>query len=93
MTFKIAMTLAALRSDESEISCSDLEFKTSLNLVEKVYLRHSIGILNKINKDSKTLNKTQDQLLTWMKSQGISNRSKTVAEIVEDASRIFAASI
>jgi hypothetical protein len=64
-----------------------------MDLVEKVYLRHSIGILNKINKDSKTLNKTQDQLLTWMKSQGILNRSKTVAEIVEAASRIFAASI
>ena len=41
-----------------------------MDLVEKVYLRHSISILNKINKDSKTLNKTQDQLLTWMKSQG-----------------------
>ena len=67
--------------------------KISMDLVEKVYLRHSIGILNKINKDSKKLNKTQDQLLTWMKSQGISNRSKTVAEIVEAASRIFAASI
>ena len=66
--------------------------KISMDLVEKVYLRHSIGILNKINKDSKKLNKTQDQLLTWMKSQGISNRSKTVAEIVEAASRIFAAS-
>jgi len=84
MTFKIAMTLAALRSDESEISCSDLEFKTSLNLVEKVYLRHSIGILNKINKDSKRLNKTQDELLNWMKSQGemkradIWNKAKTM---------------
>ena len=39
-------------------------------LVEKVYLKHSIGILNKINKDSSKLNKTQDQLITWMKSQG-----------------------
>lgn len=39
-------------------------------LVEKVYLKHSIGILNKINKDSSKLNKTQYQLITWMKSQG-----------------------
>lgn len=70
MTFKIAMTLAALRSDEPEITCSDLEFKTSLNLVEKVYLKHSIGILNKINKDSSKVNKTQDELLNWMKPQG-----------------------
>ena len=70
MTFKIAMTLTALRSDEPEITCSDLDFKTSLDLVEKVYLKHSIGILNKINKDTSKLNKTQDQLLTWMKSQG-----------------------
>ena len=63
MTFKIAMTLTALRSDDPEITCSDLDFKTSLDLVEKVYLRHSIGILNKINKDSSKLNKTQDELL------------------------------
>lgn len=39
-------------------------------LVEKIYLRHSIGVLNKINKDSKKLNKIQDELLTWMKTQG-----------------------
>jgi hypothetical protein len=84
MTFKIAMTLAALRSDESEITCSDLEFKTSLDLVEKVYLRHSIGILNKINKDSKRLNKTQNELLNWIKSQGevkrgdVWNKAKTM---------------
>ena len=70
MTFKIAMTLTALKSDDPEITCSDLDFKTSLDLVEKVYLKHSIGILNKINKDSSKLNKTQDELLTWMKSQG-----------------------
>ena len=75
MTFKIAMTLAALRSDDPEITCSDLEFKTSLDLVEKVYLRHSIDILNKINKDSKRLNKTQNELLNWMKSQGEVKRS------------------
>jgi len=70
MTFKIAMTLTALRSDEPEITCSDLDFKTSLDLVEKVYLKHSIGILNKINKDTSKLNKTQDELLNWMKSKG-----------------------
>lgn len=84
MTFKIAMTLAALRSDDPEITCSDLEFKTSLDLVEKVYLRHSIDILNKINKDSKKLNKTQNELLNWMKSQGelkrrdVWNKAKTM---------------
>ena len=84
MTFKIAMTLAALRSDDPEITCSDLEFKTSLDLVEKVYLRHSIDILNKINKDSKRLNKTQNELLNWMKSQGelkrrdVWNKAKTM---------------
>ena len=84
MTFKIAMTLSALRSDDSEITCSDLEFKTSLDLVAKVYLRHSIGVLNKINKDSKKLNKTQDELLNWMKSKGeikrgdVWNKAKTM---------------
>ena len=83
-SFKIAMTLAALSSDEPEIICSDLDFKTSLDLVEKVYLRHSIRIHNKINKDSKRLNKTQDELLNWMKSKGeikrgdVWNKAKTM---------------
>ena len=83
MTFKIAMTLAALRSDDPEIACCDLDFKTSLDLVEKVYLKHSIGILNKINKDSSKLNKTQDQLLNWMKSQGELKRIDILKKAME----------
>ncbi len=45
---------------------------------------HSIDILNKINKDSKRLNKTQNELLNWMKSQGelkrrdVWNKAKTM---------------
>lgn len=47
-------------------------------------MRHSIRILNKINNDSKRLNKTQDELLNWMKSKGeikrgdVWNKAKTM---------------
>ncbi len=47
-------------------------------------MRNSINIHKKINKDSKRLNKTQNELLNWMISQGklkrcdIWNKAKTM---------------
>lgn len=69
ITFKIAMTLSLLRSDEPHIVCSDQDFRTSLRLVTEVYLNHSIYLLNKIGKQSNKLNEVQKELLSWMKNQ------------------------
>lgn len=66
MTFKIAMVLSALRSNESEIYCSDEDFKTAIHLVEKVYMPHSINMLNKYDKSNSSLTVVEQKLLEWM---------------------------
>ena len=80
MSFKIAMVLSALRSEESEITCSDDDFKTAIDLVEKVYIQHSIGILNGFNKNPKELTLTQKRLLVWIKTKDSFKRSEILIE-------------
>ena len=92
MAFKIAMVLTALRSDESEIYCSDEDFETSMFLVEKVYMLHSINMLSKYAEPKKTFKNIEQKLLDWIpndksfkrtdispiaKSLGISDRTLT----------------
>ena len=76
MCYKIAMTLSAVRSDSTEIICSDDDFNTSLYLVKEVYLIHGINMLNKVSKTSKKLNYTQTALYDWIKSKGTFKRSE-----------------
>ena len=47
MCYKIAMTLSAIRSEDTEIICSDDDFDTALYLVKEVYLIHGINMLNR----------------------------------------------
>ena len=92
MAFKIAMVLTALRSDESKIYCSDEDFETSMFLVEKVYMLHSINMLSKYAEPKKTFKNIEQKLLEWIpndksfkrtdispiaKSLGISDRTLT----------------
>ena len=82
MCYKIAMTLSAIRSEDTEIICSDDDFNTSLYLVKEVYLIHGINMLNKVSKTSNKLNTTQTALYNWIKTKGTFKRS----EISEQAS-------
>ena len=66
MAFKIAMVLTALRSDESEIYCSDEDFETSMFLVEKVYMTHSINMLSKYAEPKKSYKYIEQKLLEWI---------------------------
>ena len=81
MCYKIAMTLSAIRYDNTEITCSDDGFDTALCLVKEVYLIHGINMLNRITKSSKRLNTTQKALYDWIKTKGTFKR----AEILEEA--------
>jgi hypothetical protein len=56
MFYKVAMTLSAVRSDDTEIICFDDDFNAALYLVKEVYLIHGIDMLNRITKRSKKLN-------------------------------------
>ncbi len=81
MSFKIAMVLTALRSDEAEIFCSDEDFETAMCLVEKVYMPHNINMLNKYDKPNKALTVIEQKLLDWMPDDKTFRRS----EILEEA--------
>ncbi len=80
MGFKIAMVLSALRSNESEITCSDNDFKTAMDLVEKVYIPHSVGILSGFNKKPKELTYTQKKLLSWINNKDSFKRGEILIE-------------
>ena len=84
MTFKIAMVLSALRSNESEIYCSNEDFDTAMCLVEKVYMPHSINMLNKYEKSNTSLTVVEQKLLEWMPDDRNFKRS----EISEEASKL-----
>jgi hypothetical protein len=84
MTFKIAMVLSALRSNESEIYCSNEDFDTAMCLVEKVYMPHSINMLNKYEKSNTSLTVVEQKLLEWMPD----DRNFMRAEISEEAMKL-----
>ena len=81
MCYKIAMTLSAIRSDDTEIICSEEDFNTALYLVKEVYLIHAINMLNRISKTTKKLNTTQTSLYNWIETKEVFKR----AEISEQA--------
>ena len=81
MCFKIAMTLSAIRFNNTEITCSDDDFDTAMCLVKDVYLIHGTNMLNRLTKNSKRLNTTQTTLYNWIETKGIFKR----AEILEEA--------
>ena len=81
MCFKIAMTLSAIRCNNTEITCSDDDFDTAMCLVKDVYLIHGTNMLNRLTKNSKRLNTTQTTLYNWIETKGIFKR----AEILEEA--------
>ena len=84
LTFKIAMVLTALRSNDTKITCSDEDFNTAMVLVLEVYMTHSINMLNRLNKRPNSLNLTQTSLLNWMQPQITYKRS----EILEKAKEL-----
>lgn len=59
------MTLSALRSDDDIIRCSDTDFKNAMTLIE-VYLKHSINVLQKVEKKEGQYNVLETQLLKWI---------------------------
>ena len=48
MTYKIAMVLSGVRSDNPIMECEDRDFETAMKLTE-VYLTHGLNVFEKIN--------------------------------------------
>ena len=66
MTFKIAMILSALRSNDAELICSETDFKIAMMLV-KVFEPHNLTMLKNLKKKSIPKEGNKDKLLGWMK--------------------------
>ena len=62
ITYKIAMLLSAVRTDESEMKCEDRDFETAMELT-KVYLAHGLNVFEKINNRENKLPLNEER---WM---------------------------
>lgn len=74
MTFKLAMTLSSMKSDECEIVCSDDDFNIAMELIEKVYLHHSLSLFELLKDNNYT--ETQTTLLNYIPNEVEVTRSQ-----------------
>ena len=79
-TYKIAMVLTALRSDDSNLICSDIDFESAIDLVEKVYLQHSLSLFNHLVDHGYTEN--EKSLLKYM-PYGIEIKRSDIAKCID----------
>ncbi len=63
ITYKIAMVLSGIRTDNSNIECEDIDFETAMKLT-KVYLTHGLNVSEKINNRENKLPLNEER---WMK--------------------------
>lgn len=63
MTYKIAMVLSAIRSDEDIIHCIDDDFEIALTLVNDVYMHHILSLLVEIHKHNPSYNEFEKSVL------------------------------
>ena len=62
ITYKIAMVLSAVRTDDPIIECEDVDFETAMELT-KIYLAHGLNVFEKINNRENKLPLNEER---WM---------------------------
>ena len=75
MTFKLAMTLSAIRTDNNDIVCSDVDFEAALTLVSEVYMNHVLTILSEIDKPKHQFSDYEKAVLDAITQNEISRSS------------------
>ena len=83
MCFKIAMVLSAVRSDDTEMICSDEDFNTAFKLVGEVYMPHAMTMLNKVGKQAIASTPAQTELLTWIRTKEKFSRAEALIKAKE----------
>ena len=83
MCFKVAMVLSAVRSDDTEIVCSDEDFNTAFKLVGEVYMPHAMTMLNKVGKQAGASTPAQAKLLTWIRTREKFSRAEIAVKAKE----------
>ena len=79
-TYKIAMVLTAIRSDDRNLNCSDIDFESAIELVEKVYLQHSLSLFNHLVDNGYT--ECEKTLLKYM-PYGVEIKRSDIAKCID----------
>lgn len=87
MTYKVAMTLSAIESNDDKITCSDKVFDLSLKLITEVFLGNSLEQLKRMSKSNKFSKSKQSNLLNVLPKEFDRKRAVAIAEEIGVPSR------
>ena len=79
MTYKIAMVLSGIRTDEPIIECEDVDFDTAMKLT-KVYLAHGLNVFEKINNRENKLPLNEERWMNKLPKEFTSAEAISIAK-------------
>jgi len=79
ITYKIAMVLSAVRTDEPIMECEDRDFETAMELT-KVYLAHGLNVFEKINNRENKLPLNEERWMNKLPKEFTSGEAISIAK-------------
>ena len=79
ITYKIAMVLSAVRTDDPIIECEDVDFETAMELT-KVYLAHGLNVFEKINNRENKLPLNEERWMNKLPKEFTSGEAISIAK-------------
>jgi hypothetical protein len=79
ITYKIAMVLSAVRTDEPVMECEDRDFETAMKLTE-VYLAHGLNVFEKINNRENKLPLNEERWMNKLPKEFTSSEAISIAK-------------
>ena len=79
ITYKIAMVLSAVRTDEPVMECEDRDFETAMKLTE-VYLAHGLNVFEKINNRENKLPLNEERWMNKLPKEFTSGEAISIAK-------------
>ena len=79
ITYKIAMVLSAVRTDEPVMECEDRDFETAMELT-KVYLAHGLNVFEKINNRENKLPLNEERWMNKLPKEFTSSEAISIAK-------------
>jgi arsenate reductase-like glutaredoxin family protein len=86
MTYKSAMVLSGIRTDEPIIECEDVDFDTAMKLT-KVYLAHGLNVFEKINNRENRLPLNEERWMNKLPKEFTTGEAITIAKKLGIAER------
>ena len=79
ITYKIAMVLSAIRTNEINIKCEDKDFETAMELT-KVYLVHGLNVFEKINNRENKLPLNEERWMNNLEKEFTTKEAISIAK-------------